>query len=120
MEFRAVDVIVTDAAKAIIGDKRISNNPALRSVAALAELETLHDELILRWQAKWTEAFLARRCNITKEEIRGHGDADCALDFASKALDAYNAQLAHHARNRFRIDNLVTYNNKGNRHTQNQ
>lgn len=110
-----MDVIVTNTSEAIIADPRISNNPGLRSSAAHDELRALQDELLLRWQVKWTEAFLANGHNMTKEEIAGYEDADSALDFASKALDSYKHELACCEEREPGIQNLENYSNQGNK-----
>ena len=109
--------MVAETSKPIIADCRISNNPALRSSAAIAELRNLQDELLLRWQVKSTEEFLAPGHKITKEEIQDYADTDSAREFASKALDAYNLELACCEKKRgFGIRDLVTYSNQGNKH----
>jgi len=98
-----------------LADRRISNNPALLSLEALAELRTLQDELLLRWQVKWTEVFLANRHNMTKEEIGGHEDVDAAINCASKALDSYKQELAHCEETGLGIQDPETYSNQGNK-----
>ena len=64
---------------------------------------------------KWTEAFLADRHNMTKEEIRSHGDIDSALDLASKALDSYKHELAHREERGLGIQGLEIDRNQGNK-----
>lgn len=64
---------------------------------------------------KWTEGFLAKGHNMTKEEIGGHEDVDAALDCASKALDSYKHELAHRQERGLGIHDPDPYSNQGNK-----